>query len=271
MKKTISLLLLVLLSGCAPHTERIDIAGSTTVLPIVQAEAEEYMNAHPAAAISVRGGGSQVGITSIINGTIDIGIASRPVTSVEKTLAAEKGVKLIQATIAHDAVSVVVHKNNPVNNLSLAQLQSIFAGKLTNWMQVGGPDMAIAVISRDVSSGSFEVFSDVVLDSVRVVNSAMRLPSNNAVVSAISYTPGAIGYVGLGYLNSYLKALSIDDSMPSVSSVQDASYPLARPLFMITLASCSQATREFIDFVLSASGQQIVARQGYVPREEMQQ
>jgi phosphate transport system substrate-binding protein len=270
-KQGLMLILMSILLGCAPRSGRIDIAGSTTILPIAQAVAEAYMETNETAAISVRGGGSSVGLTSIIEKTIDIAIASRAVSEIEEQRAAEAGVTLLAFTIAHDAVTIVVHPDNPVNDLSIAQLQGIFAGDITNWNQVGGADLAIAVISRDVSSGSFEVFSEIVLDSTRVIDGAMRLPSNNAVATAVSYTPGSIGYVGMGYVHSGIKALSVNGTMPSAKAVHDASYPLARPLYMVTLASAKPEIKDFIDYLLSVAGQKIVTEQGYIAlhREEL--
>lgn len=257
-------ILVSMVSGCTPRSGRIDIAGSTTILPIAQAVAEAYMNTNETAAISVRGGGSSVGLTSIIEENIDIAIASRGVSSRELKRAVEAGVKPVITAIAHDAVTIIVHPDNPVRNLTINQLQGIFAGTITNWMQVGGLDMAIAVISRDVSSGSFEVFSEIVLDSTRITDGAMRLPSNNAVATAVSYTPGSIGYVGMGYVHDGIKALSVNGIMPSEETVHNAHYALARPLFMVTLASAKPEIKDFIDYVLSAAGQKIVAAQGYI-------
>ncbi len=258
----IVLLMLNLITACVQKTNRINTAGSTTVLPIVQAAAEVYMQNNPKINISVRGGGTGIGIKSMINETIDIGNASRKINKRESDLIDKKN--LIETAIAKDAISIVVHKDNPIVELTLEQLKKIYSGKIDNWRSIGGTDKKIIVISRDISSGSFEVFNEVVLDSTMVKNNAMKLSSNNAVATAVSYTPGAIGYIGLGYVRDELKVLKIDEVLPTCKTVMNNEYKLTRFLYMYTTDTPKKLAQDFIDFILSEKGQNIVEEQGFV-------
>lgn len=259
-----SLAVSILILACTQKPTTINTAGSTTVLPIVQAAAEAYMDQNPKVNISVRGGGSSIGIKSAINKTIDIGNASRKINENEAKLIEGLEGNLIETAIAKDAISIVVHKDNPVSNLTMQQLKDIYSGKISNWQKVGGNNLEIIVISRDVSSGSFLVFNTVVLDSTNVKENSMRLASNNAVATTVGYTPGAIGYIGLGYVNEKLKTIAIDDVMPSRETAINNEYKLTRLLYMYTSENPRQQAQDFISFILSNTGQQIVEEQGYV-------
>ncbi len=261
----IGFVILILTMSCNPRkTNTINTAGSTTALPIVQVAAETYMNIYPGTNISVRGGGSGLGIKSIIMESIDIGNASRKANERENELIRKRQNELIETAIAIDAISVIVHKDNPINDISLKSLRLIFSGKITNWSELEGDDLEIVVISRDVSSGSFEVFNHAVLHNDLLKENSMRLASNNAVATTVNYTKGAIGYIGLGYVNDELKILSIDGILPSQTSTHNYEYPLTRKLYMYTTKTRSDATQDFIDFILSELGQTIVEQQGYI-------
>ena len=256
---------LVMILSCNPRkTNTVNTAGSTTALPIVQAAAEAYMNIYPGTNISVRGGGSGLGIKSIIMESIDIGNASRKVNERENELIRKKQNELIETAIAIDAITIIIHKDNPINDISLKNLRLIYSGKVTNWNELGGDDLEIVVISRDVSSGSFEVFNLAVLHNDLLKENSMRLASNNAVATTVNYTKGAIGYIGLGYVNEELKVLTIDGILPSKKTAQNYEYPLTRKLYMYTTKTRSDATQDFIDFILSELGQRIVEQQGYI-------
>ena len=250
--------------SCNQKANPVNTAGSTTAFPIVQATAEAYMNIYPGTNISVRGGGSGLGIKSIIMESIDIGNASRKVNERENILIKKKQNELLETAIAIDAITIIVHKDNPINDISLKSLRLIYSGKMTSWNELGGDDLEIVVISRDVSSGSFEVFNHTVLHSDLLINNSMRLASNNAVATTVNYTKGAIGYIGLGYVNDGLKVLTIGGVLPSKRTAQDYEYPLTRKLYMYTTKSRSEASQDFIDFILSELGQTIVEQQGYI-------
>ena len=260
----IALLALVALPVFAKRGNKVTVAGSTTVLPIAQATAEVFMDNNPEINISVRGGGSSVGIAGIMAGTVDIGDASRHIKSKELASARENGVNPYENIVANDGIAIVVHKNNSLRDLTLDQIKDIYTGKISNWKEVGGPAMPIVVISRDVSSGTFEVFNSLVLKNSKAIGGALMLASNNAVVSTIAGTPGAIGYAGLGYVNETVKAVKVNNVMPSKATIQDGSYPIARTLHMYTNGAPKGLVKRYIDFILSDEGQKIVEEQGFI-------
>jgi len=238
--------------------------GSTTVLPISQACAEIFMDQNMDIDISVQGGGSGVGIASIIDGTCDIGNASRAIKEKEIDTAKEKGVTPIGNVVARDAIAVVVNPANSVDGLTLEQIKAIYTGEFSNWSQVGGSDQEIVIISRDSASGTFEAFNELALDKEKVRPDALLQASNAAVATSVANTPGAIGYVGLGYVTSKIKAIEVDSVVPSKETVNSDTYPLARPLFMYTNGEPTGAVKEFIDFVMSEEGQKLVEENGYI-------
>ncbi len=246
-------------------SKKITITGSTTVLPIAQRAAEAYMDIHKDISISVRGGGSGVGIAALIDGRADIADASRPIKTKELKTAREKGINPYANIVAKDGIAVVVHPDNPVNVLSLEELKKIYTGEITSWKEVGGLSKPIVVISRDFASGTFEVFKKLVLGGAKVKDRALMLASNKAVATTVTTTPDAIGYIGLGYLSDNVKALKINEVIPTNETVNDDSYKLARPLFMYTNGKPKGLIKSFIDFVLSLEGQKIIEEAGFVP------
>lgn len=266
MKKTLIVFALLALVAFPIFAKgnKITIAGSTTVLPIAQATAEIFMDNNPDVNISVRGGGSSVGIASIMAGTVDIGDASRHIKAKELAAARESGINPYENVVANDGIAMVVHKNNNVKNLTIEQIKDIFTGKIINWKEVGGPAMPIVVISRDVSSGTFEVFNSLILSGATQIDGALMLASNNAVVSTIASTPGAIGYAGLGYVNNTINAVKVNNVMPTKATIQDKSYPIARTLHMYTNGKPKGLVKEYIDFILSPEGQKLVEEQGFI-------
>lgn len=257
---------LVIAGLAAPAAaEDIVITGSTTVLPIAQKAAEIYMKKHAAVKISVAGTGSGDGIKAIIDGTADIGDASREMKAKEEELAQSKGVMPKQFVVARDCIVPIVNPANPVKDLSLMQLKSIYNGKVKNWKEVGGEDKAIVVVSRDSSSGTFEVWNEHVLGKDRVRPDAQLQASNGAVAQAVAGNKYAIGYVGIGYVNPQVKALTVGGVQATPKSANDNSYPIARGLNMYTNGEPKGAVKDFIEFVLGAEGQKIVKEEGFVP------
>lgn len=240
------------------------IKGSTTVLPIAQSCAEVFMEENPDISISVQGGGSGVGIASLIDGTCNIADASRPIKEKEIATAQEKGINPVETVIARDAIALVVHPSNTLTGLTLAEIKDIYTGKVSNWSEVGGADQEIIVVSRDSASGTFETFNELALEGEKVRADALLQASNAAVVTTVANTPGAIGYVGLGYVSKEIKALTVDEVIPSKETVNAGDYPLARSLFMYTDGKPEGAVKKFIDFVLSAEGQKLVEENGYI-------
>ncbi len=243
---------------------QVTCTGSTTVLPVAQATAEAFMDKHPEVNISVRGGGSGVGVAALQNGNADICNSSRPLKAKEISAAKSKGINPTAYVIANDAISMVVHKSNRVKNLSLAQIKKIYTGEIKNWKDLGGINLPIVIVSRDVASGTFEVFNEKALAGAKVDGTAQLLASNNAVVSTVTSTPGAIGYAGLGYVNESVNVVTVNSIMPSDKTVKDGSYPLARKLFMFTNGKAKGDAARFISFIQSAEGQKIVKDQGFI-------
>ena len=241
------------------------IKGSTTVLPIAQKAAEAYMAGHPDVKISLSGGGSGNGIKAIIDGTADIGNASRFIKQKEVDLAGTKGVYPVPFRVALDAIVPIVNGKNTVENLTKAQLKDIYMGKTKDWKEVGGTPGPIVVISRDSSSGTFGVWKDLVMKKERVIPGALTVPSNGGVVQAVSNTPGAIGYVGLGYVNGEIKAVDVEGIAGSEENTLNGSFPISRGLFMFTKGWPKGDTMSFISFILSQKGQELVKDAGSIP------
>lgn len=246
------------------YAEKIVIEGSTTVLPIAQKAAEVFMDSNPGADISVRGGGSGVGVASLIDKNCDIADSSRPMKDTEYEKAAGNGVEVKANVIAMDGLCVIVHPSNTVDAMAKSKVKDIFTGKISNWKDVGGSDEKIVIVSRDSSSGTFEAFGALVLDGAKVRPDALLQASNQAVASTISRTPGGIGYVGLGYVTSSVKAVDVDGVKANKETVLSGKYPVSRPLFMYTNGAPKGLVKEFIDYILSDKGQKLVEEEGFV-------
>ena len=250
------------------YAEKIVVEGSTTVLPIAQKAAEVYMDKNPGANISVRGGGSGVGIASLLDKNCDIADSSRPIKDTELDKAVTNGVDATNNVIALDGLAVIVNPANSVSKLSKKQVRDIFMGNISNWSQLGGSDEKIVAVSRDTSSGTFEAFTTLVLDGKKTRSDALMQASNQAVATTVAGTPGAIGYVGLGFVSSSVKALELDGVVPSRDTVISGTYPITRPLFMYTNGKPKGLAKEYIDFILSDEGQKIVEEEGFVGLKE---
>lgn len=265
MKKILILALSVLILTGLAAAKDITISGSTTVFPIAQKCAEVYMDGHPDVNISVRGGGSGVGIANIIAGTVDIADASRSIKNKELKQAKENGVNPVGNVVAKDGIAMIVNNANTITDISREELKKIYSGEINNWKELGGPSMPIVVISRDFSSGTFEVFGEKVMEGGKVRDDALLLASNKAVATTVKDTPGAVGYIGLGFITNDIKALDVEGITPSNETVNDGTYKIARPLYMYTNGEPKGVVKDFIDFILSAQGQIIVEEAGYVP------
>jgi phosphate transport system substrate-binding protein len=244
----------------------IVIKGSTTVLPIAQKVAEAFMKENPEVSISLSGGGSGNGIKAIIDGTTDIADSSRFIKGKEVTLAVEKGVYPVPFRVAYDCIVPVVHASNPIKDITMDQLKAIYMGEVKNWKDIGGLDKKVVVISRDTSSGTYEVWENKVMKKEKVFPGALLQASNGAVAQAVAKNKYAIGYIGLGYLNKDVKALSVNGVVGSEETTLDGSFPISRPLFMFTQGWPEGDTVKFINYVLHPQkGQKLVGGSGYVP------
>lgn len=261
----------VAVSGCAllaspVFADQISVNGSTTVLPIMQAATEAYTEANPGTTFSVAGTGSGNGIRASIDGMADIGMSSRWIKDSEVQQAHDNGVYIVPFAVAHDGIVPVVHPDNPVQDLTAEQLRGIYNGSITNWSEVGGDDKRIVSISRDSSSGTYGVWVDIALKGDRVSPATQLLPSNGAIVQAVSSNRNAIGYIGIGYMNDTLKPVTLDGVEASHTTISNGSWPIARTLWIFTNNWPKGETLKFINFVLHPEqGQKAVESTGYVP------
>lgn len=249
------------------------IKGSDTLLPLTQEFSEEFIKTHKSADITVTGGGSGVGISSLLDGTTDIAMASRSIKFNEKLKLKKAGKEYTETVVAYDALAVIINPKNPVRNLSRQQLELIFRGKITNWKQVGGPDWKIIVYSRETSSGTYEFFKESILKNKNYMPGILSMPATGAIIQSVSQTKGAIGYVGLAYLNKYVKAVAVSYDnkhyvLPSVQTAMNKTYPVVRPLFYYYDTDKAKALKPFIDFIESKRGQQIALKSGFIPKTD---
>jgi len=247
--------------------EKIVIDGSTTVGPIAKAFAEYYMKQNPGVNITVSESGSGNGAKSLINGGCDIADMSRFMKGKEFKAAVEKGIFPVAHVVALDGIAMIVHPSNPVGEITMAKIKDIYTGKITNWKDIGGPDKKIVMISRDTNSGTYETFEKLVMKKEKIVEGAEYVGSNGAVRSRVQNTPGAIGYVGLGFLDKTVKGLKVNSIYPTLQTISTGTYPIARPLFMFTngYPKMGSGIYQFVTIHLSETGQKIVKRIGFVP------
>jgi phosphate transport system substrate-binding protein len=257
--------MLFLVAGWAQAGD-LTINGSTTVLPIAQKVAEAYMKVDPKVKISVSGGGSGNGIKALIDGTTDIADSSRFIKDEEVKAAVEKGSYPVPFAIAYDSIIPIVHPSNPVKNLTVDQLKAIYAGEVKNWKEVGGPNKELVIVSRDTSSGTYEVWEVKILKGAKVSPGALLQASNGAVVQAVSKNRYAIGYIGLGYVNKSVKPVTVNGIKGSEKTTLDGSYPISRALYMFTRGWPQGDALNFINYVLNPQkGQRYVKEAGFVP------
>jgi phosphate transport system substrate-binding protein len=280
MKKTIFIAVILSLLAMpvrAAEEQSIQIKGSDTMVNLVQAWTEHFMEKNPSTFIAVTGGGSGTGFASLINGSTDIAMASREIKTQEKETALAKGLQPKEFKTALDGLAVVVNPKNPVTKLTMNQLADIFTGKIKNWKEVGGSDMKIVILSREVNSGTHVYFKEHVLrhgDSAakdEFAPNALLMPSSQAIADEINHNPAAIGYYGMGYIGKDHKALSIAKNekseyiYPTIDNVLSGTYPISRPLYLYTPNEPKGHVKEFIDYTLSNEGQAVVTEIDFVP------
>jgi phosphate transport system substrate-binding protein len=274
------LLALLAISGCSRKNQQasaIQIKGSDTMVNLGQAWAEAFMKANPKVSVAVTGGGSGTGIAALLSNTCDIAELSRELNPEEIKMAKQKGFEPKQITVALDGLAVVVHPANPISRLTIDQLAAIFSGSVSNWQEIGGANLPIVVLSREVNSGTHVYFKEHVLrrnrkdSQVEFAANALMLPSSQAIADEVAQNPGAIGYYGMGYISAKEKALAIAKDanstyvQPTIENVISNAYPISRPLLMVTRGQPTGLVARFIDFVLSPEGQNIVVKIDFVP------
>lgn len=270
VKTPLILLAVLFLTLTANNVQAQRIKGSDTVLPIAQQTAERFMALHPNTRVTVTGGGSGVGISALLDGTTDIGMASRSIKFSEKMKAKKLGEELVEVPVAYDALAVVVHPSNPVSQLTRQQLEDIFRGKITNWKEVGGEDRKIVVYSRETSSGTYEFFKESVLKNKNYMSSSLSMPATGAIIQSVSQTRGAIGYVGLAYVSPRVKSLNVSYdgthfAAPTLENAVNKTYPIVRPLYYYYNQRNANQVEPLLQFILSPAGQEIIKKSGYIP------
>ena len=254
--------------------------GSDTMVNLALAWAEAYQPAHPEVTLSVTGGGSGTGISALISGTTDIANASRAIKAEELEAAHANGIEPLETVVARDAIAIIVHKDNPVSQLTLQQISDIYTGKLNNWAELGGEDRPIVRLSRETNSGTHVYFLETVLrlgdpaSTLLFDPRTLLLPSSEGITSEVRDNPNAIGYDGLGYVTEDVKIIAVAATqadpyvLPSAASVSAGSYPISRDLYIYTNGQPQGALQAFVAWLLSAPAQQIVLDLGFVPVEE---
>lgn len=267
MKKfylSFSLILGGLLLAGLSYAEDLRIDGSTTVLPIAQRAAEVFMQKNPAIKVFVTGSGSGTGIKALIDGTTMIATSSREAKESEIADGKAKGVNLMAHKVALDGVIAAVHPSNSLNDISMDQLKAIYNGTIKTWKELGGPDRPISVVSRDTSSGTYEIWQEKVLGKDKVRPDALQVASSGQMVQTIAQNPYAIGYIGIGYLDKSVKELKINGMTPTEKSVRDFTWPVSRYLYIYSKGTPAGVAAKFIDFLLSKEGQNIVKEEKFV-------
>jgi len=286
--------LALLIAACGRPPEAVAAAGGTqraiqnkgsdTLVNLALAWAEAYRQVAPDVSIAVTGGGSGTGIAALINGTVDIANASRAMKESEIEEARANGFSPQEFTVAIDALAVIVNQANPVSKLTIDQLSDIFAGRITNWQEVGGNDAPIILVSRETNSGTHVYFLEEVVRKGDGSNTdifapqTLLMPSSVGITSEVQRNPNAIGYDGLGYTDpahEKLIAVAKDAAspfvVPSVATGADGSYPIARALYMYTAGEPTGTTADYLAWVRGPEGQRIVAELGFVPLPSAQE
>lgn len=277
----LALLLAVFLAGCGEDIDPnepqgfVQTKGSDTIVNAMQQVAEKFMMEYPHVFVAVTGGGSGVGIASLINKTCDVATASREMKPKEFEMAKKRKVYPKEFVVAYDGVAVIVNKGNSVDKLTIEDLHKIFTGKVANWKQFGGKDLPIVTLSREVSSGTHMYFKEEVIQlgkkgsTEEFSRETLLLTSSQAIVEEVTSNEAAIGYLGMGYLSDRTKAVQVAKTdefhPPDVDNVLKKTYPLSRPLFVYTDGEPQGITKLFIDFTLNPIGQEQFIEAGFVP------
>jgi phosphate transport system substrate-binding protein len=282
----LSLILVLLVSCTAPQTgssatpipvSNIQNKGSDTIVNLALAWAERYQGEFPDVRISVTGGGTGTGLAALINGTVDIANASRKIKAEEKADALKNGIEPVEYVVARDAIGVIVNRTNPLQSLTLQQISDIYTGKISNWAQVGGENRPIVRLSRESNSGTHTYFLEVVVrlgdskSKTLFAPATLLLPSSEGIISEVRDNPNAIGYDGLGYITAEVKVLAVSKDpkgpfiLPSIDTVNNGAYPIARDLYMYTGKTPSLAVQNYLKWMMTAEAQDLVRSLGFVP------
>ena len=243
---------------------RLSIKGSTTVCPIIVRCLDLFKKNYSEALITVTKNGSGSGIAALLDGTADIAMSSRPLTEKEENIITEKGLKIDRIVIGLDGIAIIVHAQNPIDQISIKQLRDIYTGKIANWKELGCAPGKIIPVSRDVSSGTFVIFGKKILGSEKLRPDVRLVPSNRVMVQSVAANKESIGYAGLGYVDKSVKALAINGCHPGPTTIKSRKYPLSRELFLFIGDDFSELKKRFLEFVLGPEGQRVVNEEGFV-------
>jgi phosphate transport system substrate-binding protein len=233
------------------------VAGSTSIQPFADKWAEIFMEKHSGIGVNVQGGGSSAGIQACLSGACQIGTSSRELKPQERVLH--------EIVVARDGLAIVVHPSNPVRGATTDQIKQIFEGDLRNWGLLGGPDREITVVTREEGSGTRGAFQELVMGKTRIFKGAITEDSNGTVREIVANDPYSIGFISLGLVNDEVRALSLDGVEASEANILNHGYKLVRPFLFLTREEPSGVAKEFIDFVLSAEGQDLIKKEGLIP------
>jgi phosphate transport system substrate-binding protein len=252
-------LLVALFPSCRGGRAQRDLtlAGSTSIQPFADKWAEVFMEAHPDFGINVQGGGSSAGIQACKSGACQVGMSSRELKADEKDL--------FEIVIARDGLAIVVHPSNPVRGVRLDEVRQIFSGDLKNWKYVGGPDRTITVVTREEGSGTRGAFQELVMGKIRIYRGAITEDSNGTVREIIAHDPDSIGFISLGLVNDQVRALDLDGVPGNEETIRTGAYKLVRPFLFLSRGEPTGHAKEFIDFVLSDEGQDLIKKEGLLP------
>ena len=270
MKVLTTILTLALLAGTLGYTadtDKIVVDGSTTVGPIAKAFAEYYMKLNPGVNITVSESGSGNGAKSLVNKSCEVATMSRLLKQNEYEAAVHSEILPVVHVVALDGIAIIVNPSNPASKLSMAQVKDIYLGKIKNWNQLGGPNAPIVIISRDTNSGTYETFETKVLKGEKIVKTCEYVGSSGAIRQRVQSTPNALGYVGIGFIDKTVKALEVNGVVPSSETVKKGTYPIARPLYMITndYPKMGSHLYQFVTLYLTKKGQEIIDEVGFIP------
>jgi phosphate transport system substrate-binding protein len=250
----------------AAAAEEVIVSGSTTVLPVMQVAGEAFMAANPDVTLSISGGGSGNGIKALNEGLCAVAMSSRDIKESELAEGKANGINATRFAIAVDALLPIVNPENPIRDLSAQQLRDIYSGKISNWKELGGKDENIVVISRDTSSGTYETWAELIMKGEKIQARALLQTSNGAVSQIVSTNSKAIGYIGLGYLNDSIVALTMEGKVGNAETALNKSWPLSRELYVFTNGEPKDGVKKLIDYLLDPrKGQKAVLESGYVP------
>jgi phosphate transport system substrate-binding protein len=264
LKTTLSAVFLGLIAlaevgGCVKNQKQaLTLAGSTSVQPFAEKWAEAFRKKRPELDIRVQGGGSTAGVQSAISGAAHIGTCSRD-------LKGDEAAKVKGIVVARDGIAVIVHKDSPISDLTVDQVQKIYAGEIASWKDVGGPDAKITVITREEGSGTRGAFEELLMKDKKIAGTALVQDSTGAVRQMVSSDTGSIGYISLGLIDASVKPLKLGGIEATEAQIDAGKYPLVRPFLFVVKDQPAGTVKEFIDWITGPEGQALTRKEGLLP------